>query len=60
MPLSPRWAPVEPRIGRLSLFAISQYSPFKAMRREPTIDWLLENQEKVVQDFHDLGVKGEL
>jgi 5,6,7,8-tetrahydromethanopterin hydro-lyase len=32
----------------------------KAMRREPTIDWLLENQEKVVHYFHDLGVKGEL
>lgn len=32
----------------------------KAMRREPTIDWLLENQEKVTHYFHDLGVKGEL
>jgi formaldehyde-activating enzyme len=32
----------------------------KAMRREPTIDWLLENQDKVTHYFHDLGVKGEL
>jgi hypothetical protein len=32
----------------------------KAMRREPTIDWPLENQDKVTHDFHDLGVKGEL
>ena len=32
----------------------------KAMRREPTIDWLLENQEQVTHYFHDLGVKGEL
>ncbi len=32
----------------------------KAMRREPTIDWLLEHQEKVTHYFHDLGVKGEL
>jgi 5,6,7,8-tetrahydromethanopterin hydro-lyase len=32
----------------------------KAMRREPTIDWLLENQEKVTHYFHELGVKGEL
>ena len=32
----------------------------KAMRREPTIDWLLDNQDKVTHYFHDLGVKGEL
>jgi len=32
----------------------------KAMRREPTIDWLLENQDQVVHYFHDLGVKGDL
>jgi 5,6,7,8-tetrahydromethanopterin hydro-lyase len=32
----------------------------KAMRNEPTIDWLLENQDKVTHYFHDLGVKGEL
>jgi 5,6,7,8-tetrahydromethanopterin hydro-lyase len=32
----------------------------KAMRREPTIDWLLENQDKVTHYFHELGVKGEL
>ena len=32
----------------------------KAMRREPTIDWLLENQDKITHYFHDLGVKGDL
>lgn len=32
----------------------------KAIRCEPTIDWLLENQEKVTHYFHELGVKGEL
>ena len=32
----------------------------KAMRHEPSIDWLLENQDKVTHYFHDLGVKGEL
>ena len=32
----------------------------KAMRGEPTIDWLLENQEKVEHYFHKLGVEGEL
>jgi 5,6,7,8-tetrahydromethanopterin hydro-lyase len=32
----------------------------KAMRNEPTIDWLLENQNKVEHYFHGLGFKGEL
>jgi 5,6,7,8-tetrahydromethanopterin hydro-lyase len=32
----------------------------KAMRREPTIDWPPENQDKVTHHFHELGVKGEL
>jgi formaldehyde-activating enzyme len=32
----------------------------KAMRNEPTIDWLLENQDKVEHYFHGLGLKGEL
>ena len=32
----------------------------KAMRNEPTIDWLLENQDKVEHYFHQLGLKGEL
>jgi 5,6,7,8-tetrahydromethanopterin hydro-lyase len=32
----------------------------KAMRGEPTIDWLLANQDKVQHYFHELGLKGEL
>jgi len=32
----------------------------KAMKGEPSIDWLLENQEKVGHYFHELGMKGEL
>ena len=32
----------------------------KAMRNEPTIDWLLENQDKVEHYFHGLGLKGKL
>lgn len=32
----------------------------KAMRGEPTIDWLLDNQEKVPHYFHQLGVEGKL
>lgn len=32
----------------------------KAMRHEPSIDWLLENQEKVEHYYHRLGLDGEL
>jgi 5,6,7,8-tetrahydromethanopterin hydro-lyase len=32
----------------------------KAMRNEPTIEWLLENQNEVQHYFHALGLKGEL
>ncbi|OWK36547.1 formaldehyde-activating enzyme [Fimbriiglobus ruber] len=32
----------------------------KAMRNEPSIDWLLENQDKVTHYFHQLGVDGKL
>ena len=32
----------------------------KAMRHEPTIDWLLENQDQVPHYFHQLAVEGKL
>jgi formaldehyde-activating enzyme len=32
----------------------------KAMRHEPTIDWLLANQESVTHYFHQLGLDGKL
>jgi 5,6,7,8-tetrahydromethanopterin hydro-lyase len=32
----------------------------KAMHREPTIDWLLENQEQVSHYFHQLALEGKL
>jgi formaldehyde-activating enzyme len=32
----------------------------KAMRHEPSIDWLLENQDQVEHYFHKLGLEGEL
>jgi 5,6,7,8-tetrahydromethanopterin hydro-lyase len=32
----------------------------KAMRNEPSIDWLLENQDRVEHYFHKLGLEGEL
>ena len=30
------------------------------MRHEPTIDWLLENQDKVAHYFHQMGLEGKL
>jgi 5,6,7,8-tetrahydromethanopterin hydro-lyase len=32
----------------------------KAMRNEPTIDWLLENQDQVEHYFHQQGIEGNL
>jgi formaldehyde-activating enzyme len=32
----------------------------KAMHHEPTLDWLLENQDKVSHYFHQLAVDGKL
>jgi 5,6,7,8-tetrahydromethanopterin hydro-lyase len=32
----------------------------KAMRHEPSIDWLLDNQDKVQHYFHQLAVEGKL
>ena len=32
----------------------------KAMRHEPSIDWLLEHQEETVHYFHQLGLDGQL
>ena len=32
----------------------------KAMRHEPTIDWLLENQDKVVHRYFQMGLEGKI
>lgn len=32
----------------------------KAMNFEPSIDWLLENQEKIVHKYFEKGLKGEI
>ena len=32
----------------------------KAMRNEPSIDWLLENQDKVTHYYHQLALDGQL
>lgn len=32
----------------------------KAMKSEPSIDWLLENQDKIVHKYFEKGLKGEI
>ncbi len=32
----------------------------KAMRIEPSIDWLLENQERIIHKYFEKGMKGEI
>jgi formaldehyde-activating enzyme len=32
----------------------------KAMHNEPTIDWLLENQEKLVHKYYQMGLDGRI
>ena len=32
----------------------------KAMRNEPSIDWLLENQDRIVHEFHQMGLDGQI
>ena len=32
----------------------------KAMNHEPTIDWLLENQDKVVHRYFQMGIEGKI
>ena len=51
-------------IDHAALFAVHREATAKvirkAMRHEPTIDWLLENQDSVQHYFHQLGVEGKL
>ncbi len=51
-------------IDHKSLFAIHREATAKvirkAMRHEPSIDWLLENQDKVAHYFHQQGLEGNL
>ena len=51
-------------VDHKALFAVHREATTKvirkAMRNEPTIDWLLENQDKVEHYYHKLGLEGEL
>jgi formaldehyde-activating enzyme len=51
-------------VDHAALFAVHREAPAKvlrkAMRHEPSIDWLLDNQDKVVHYFHQQGLEGNL
>ena len=32
----------------------------KVMRQEPSIDWLLENQDRIIHEFHQMGLDGQI
>ncbi|ABI61422.1 formaldehyde-activating enzyme [Granulibacter bethesdensis] len=32
----------------------------KAMQNEPSIDWLLENQDKIIHKYHQMGLDGKI
>ena len=46
------------------LFDIHRKATFnainKAMNNEPSIDWLLENQEKIVHKYFQMGLDGKI
>src|SRR5579883_573787 len=51
-------------LDHAALFAVHRQATAKvirkAMRHEPTIDWLLENQDTVEHYFHRLGLDGQV
>lgn len=51
-------------IDHQALFAVHREATVKVIRKalanEPSIDWLLENQDSVEHYFHQLGVDGQL
>ncbi len=54
----------EPNLDHKDLFNTHRKAMFeairKAMNNEPSIDWLLENQEKVVHSYYQKGLDGKL
>ncbi|MBP3954525.1 formaldehyde-activating enzyme [Gemmata sp. G18] len=63
--LDPAVLAVDPKeVDYQGLFDVNREATVKAIRKalanEPSIDWLLENQDKVTHYFHQLGVDGKL
>jgi formaldehyde-activating enzyme len=54
----------EGEVDHAALFQVNREATAKvirkAMRNEPTIDWLLDNQDKVTHYFHQLGLEGKI
>jgi formaldehyde-activating enzyme len=52
------------KIDHKALFDIHREATFKAiqkaLRNEPSIDWLLENQEKIVHKYYQMGLDGKI
>ncbi len=52
----------EGQIDNAGLFAVNREVKVirKALANEPDIDWLLEHQDTVTHDFHQLGLDGKV
>jgi len=54
----------EGEIDHAALFQVNREATVKVIRKalnnEPTIDWLLENQDSVTHYFHQLGLEGKI
>lgn len=54
----------EGEVDHAALFQVNREATAKvirkAMKHEPSIDWLLENQDQVTHYFHQLGMDGKL
>jgi formaldehyde-activating enzyme len=54
----------EDNLDHKALFDIHRKAMYqaieKAMKNEPTIDWLLENQDKITHKYYERGLKGEI
>lgn len=54
----------EENLDHKALFEIHRKAMFqaieKAMKNEPSIDWLLENQQSITHKYYERGLKGEI
>ena len=54
----------DPKLDHVDLFNTHRKAMFeairKAMRNEPDIDWLLENQDKITHSYYQKGLDGKL
>ena len=54
----------DPNLDHQDLFDTHRKAMFEAIRKamqgEPSIDWLLENQDKIEHKYFKLGMAGEL